>query len=90
MQSNQQAALGGSSSSSWQPAPHNSWFRFRDLCGEFLGVSGSLGYENIGALVIRIGFGGISYYSHSKEPQSPLLMIKALTLRSFELRLGLT
>ena len=33
MQSNRQAALGGSSSSYWQPEPQNSWFRFRDPLG---------------------------------------------------------
>ena len=33
-----------------------------------------------GALIIRIGFGGIFYYSCNKEPQNPILSIKAPTL----------
>ena len=35
---------------------------------------------NIGALIIRIGFGGTFFYNHSKEPQNPILIIKAATL----------
>ena len=34
-------------------------------------------HNNIGALIIRIGFGRLLYYNHSKEPQNPILIIKA-------------
>ena len=49
-------------------------------------------WHNIGALIIRIGFGGILYYNHNKEPQNPRLIIKALTLgrRAWGLRLPAT
>ena len=33
---------------------------------------------NVGALLIRIGIGGILYYNHNKEPPKPILIIKAL------------
>ena len=32
---------------------------------------------NVGALIIRIGFGGISYCNYNKEPPNPILIIKA-------------
>ena len=38
-----------------------------------LGFMGFL--SNIGALIIRIGLGGIRYYN--EEPQNPILIIKA-------------
>ena len=37
--------------------------------------------SNIGALIIRIGFGGILYYSSNKDPPpNPILVINAPTL----------
>ena len=38
------------------------------LAGHCLGVVSS---GNIGALIIRIGFGGIIYYNYNKEPPKP-------------------
>ena len=35
---------------------------------------------NIGALIIRIGFWGILYYTYNKEPPKPIVIIKAPTL----------
>ena len=35
---------------------------------------------NMGALIIRIGFWGILYYSYNKEPPNPILIIKASIL----------
>ena len=38
--------------------------------------------DNIGAFIIRIGFGSRLYYNYYKEPpQNPILTIKAPTLR---------
>ena len=38
---------------------------------------------NIGALIIRMGFGGPLYYNHTREPsQNPIIIIKAPVLRA--------
>ena len=38
---------------------------------------------NVGAFIIRMGFGGILNYRYHKEPQNPILIIKAPTLRVY-------
>ena len=35
---------------------------------------------NVGALIIRIGFGDMVYYKFNKEPQNPIPTVKAPTL----------
>ena len=40
-------------------------------------------FGNVGALIIRIGFGGLLYYNviiTIRKPQNPIRIIKALTL----------
>ena len=42
-----------------------------------------VGFYDIEALLVRIGFGGILFFSYNKEPQNPISIIKALTLSTF-------
>ena len=37
---------------------------------------------DVGASIIRTGFGGLAYHNHNKEPPKPLLIIEAPILVS--------